>query len=71
MPLTNAEKQARHRDRVKAKLERLAVLAMALREIEHAESKEIARRIARQALSHSDTRQPVPGVNRNGETDAL
>lgn len=57
MPLTNAEKQARHRDRLKAKLKRLAVLEAALREIASDQpdaagcNPQLMRDIARQALA--------------------
>lgn len=52
MPLTNVEKNARHRARVKAKLARLAVLEEVLREIATGYAVD-APIIARNALNHT------------------
>lgn len=53
MSKTMADHARAYRQRKAAKLARLAVLEEALREIEHAESKEIARFIAKRALNHT------------------
>lgn len=63
MPLTNAEKQARHRNRLKAKLERMAVLEAFVTSL--ANRNDSIGDDARQALASCRTRQPVPGVYRD------
>lgn len=60
MPLTNAEKQARHRDRLKAKLERLAVLEAFVASLVNRDDN--IGDDARQALASGHIRQPAPGV---------
>lgn len=69
MPFTNAEKQARHRDRVNAKLERLAVLEAFVASL--ADRHDSIGQAASKALAGKETRQPVPGVYRDDQTNAL